>query len=315
MWGCRPTPRIPRYRPPGRPLPGPVGSVYQCGRLAARARLPPNAYLPERRAVIQQAPFTEAMPGRAFGTATNALHRRCSGRVRRGARRRARGGARAVVAPAPRPVGPPRPFGRGCPNPPRCARLPPGSLRPSLPGPWALGPGPPGAFSPLRPRRCPRPRGGSGGGPVGPLGGRARCGGGGLPPQGLPSVPVCGSTAAALGRGGGLAPFARAARLRAASPCSPRLRGGPGARLGPPRAAFVPPSLPPRGARAACGPRLLGALRPPRRRRTGVLAAPSGGKSIQKKVKAAAPTKRGKTAQGTLAARLGAGSVRSQLRY
>ena len=208
-------------------------------------------------------------------------------------------------------LGPRAPSGRGA-QTLQGVRACPGAARPSLPGP--VGPGSPGLFSPLRPRRCPRPCGGRAGAPSGPWAGAPAPAGAACPPSACrPSRSPfdCG-----LPRGGSAllsppGPPGCAPRPRA----PPRLRGGPGARLGPPRAAFVPPPLPPRGARAACGPRLLGALRPPRRRRTGVLAAQSGGKCSQKKVKAAAPTKRGKTAQGTLAARLGAGSVRSQLRY
>lgn len=177
------------------------------------------------------------MPGRAFGTATNALHRRCSGRVRRGARRRARGGARAVVAPAPRPVGPPGRFRPGCPNPPRCARLPrgrsslaagpgrarlPGAffataapacrpLRRGPSGPWAGAPAPAGAACPpmaCRPSRspfdCGLPRGGSALlSPPGPPGCAPR-------PR---APPVCGG---ARGRGWGLPgpPFSRLRSLR-----------------------------------------------------------------------------------------------------
>ena len=51
--------------------------------------------------------------------------------------------------------------------------------------------------------------------------------------------------------------------LRGGPPCSPLSRGGPVARLGPPLARCFPPPLHRRGARAGCGPRLWGALRPP----------------------------------------------------
>ncbi len=51
--------------------------------------------------------------------------------------------------------------------------------------------------------------------------------------------------------------------LRGGPPCSPLFRGGPVARLGPPLARCFPPPLHRRGARAGCGPRLWGALRPP----------------------------------------------------
>ena len=272
--------------------------------------------------------------------ADSAPERR-TGRGLPGARGAARARPRVALVCAPR--GPPRRIARRvCPHPPWCARLGPGPLRPSLPGPWALGPGSPAPFSPLRPRRCARPLGRWGPASVGVSGGRARCGGAGLPPPWLArasrSPLLCG-----LPRGGSVALVccARAARpSRRARVLPPSaVGGGPWARLGPPPARWCPPSLHRRGARAGCGPR-FGARCAPRRgygfvgpgsfapfvvRVGGILphggppwaarAALAGGNGLQTVLSVGARSERGKFAQGTLSPRLGADSVRLQLRY
>lgn len=195
--------------------------------------------------------------------ADSAPERR-TGRGLPGACGAARARPRVALVCAPR--GPPRRIARRvCPHPPWCARLGPGPLRPSLPGPWALGPGSPAPFSPLRPRRCARPLGRWGPASVGVSGGRARCGGAGLPPPWLARASRSPRAAGFLA--GDRSPLFAAPvppGLRGGPPCSPLGRGGPWARLGPPPARCCPPPLPPAGARAACGPRLLGALRPRR---------------------------------------------------
>ena len=185
-----------------------------------------------------------------------------------GARRGGGGGSPPRRGPAPRPRGPPRRIARRvCPHPPLCARLGPGPLRPSLPGPWALGPGSPAPFSPLRPRRCARAPWALGARlPSGSRAGAPAAAGRACPPHGLPVRPGLRCSAGFLA--GDRSPLLAAPvppGLRGGPACSPlRCRGGPWARLGPPPARWCPPSLHRRGARAGCGPR-FGARCAPRR--------------------------------------------------
>ena len=251
-----------------------------------------------------------------------------------GARARAR--SRGRVAPVCGPRGPPRRNARrGCPHPPRCAGLLRGSLRPSLPRLWR---GPPPLFAhcapaPLRgARRCARrlwP--GAWRGPPAPPGARG-------PPAGWPPGPVCVPSGSLFGRPPPLRPSRWFAR--SAAPCAP-LSGAPGAARGLPSRACSPAPLHPAGARAACGPRLWGALRPRRGYGRFLLglclcacrcacrwvvphggppwagrAALAGGEMVYRRCRGwGARTGAGKSAQRKLAARLGAGSVRYQLRF
>lgn len=195
--------------------------------------------------------------------ADSAPERR-TGRGLPGARGAARARPRVALVCAPR--GPPRRIARRvCPHPPWCARLGPGPLRPSLPGPWALGPGSPAPFSPLRPRRCARALGRWGPASVGVSGGRARCGGAGLPPPWLArasrSPLLCG-----LPRGGSVALVccARAARpSRRARVLPPPLSGGPVGPLGAPPGPLVPASAPPGGGARGLRAALIGRVAPP----------------------------------------------------
>ena len=270
--------------------------------------------------------------------ADSAPERR-TGRGLPGARGAARARPRVALVCAPR--GPPRRIARRvCPHPPWCARLGPGPLRPSLPGPWALGPGSPAPFSPLRPRRCARAPWALGARlPSGSRAGAPAAAGRACPPHGLPVRPGLRCSAGFLA--GDRSPLFAAPvppGLRGGPACSPlRCRGGPWARLGPPPARCCPPSLHPAGARAACGPRLLGALRPRRGlvllglflcacrcgcrlacaawRACSARAALAGGNPIQKVLSVGARSERGQFAQGRFFPRLMAGSVRIQLRY
>lgn len=182
-----------------------------------------------------------------------------------GARGAARARPRVALVCAPR--GPPRRFARRvCPHPPWCARLGPGPLRPSLPGPWALGPGSPAPFSPLRPRRCARAPWALGARlPSGSRAGAPAAAGRACPPHGLPVRPGLRCSAGFLA--GDRSPLLAAPvppGLRGGPACSPlRCRGGPWARLGPPPGPLVPASAPPGGGARGLRAALIGRVAPP----------------------------------------------------
>ena len=265
--------------------------------------------------------------------ADSAPERR-TGRGLPGARGAARARPRVALVCAPR--GPPRRIARRvCPHPPWCAGLLRGPLVPRCRALGRWGPAPL-RFLRTAPRLPCVARGGA----------RAACGpglGAARPlRRGRAAPPLAGPPARSAFR---RAPCSVALLLSARAGGSPALRprvlplpGAPGAARGLPSRACSPAPLHPAGARAACGPR-FGSLRAP----AGVSvllglclcavrcacrwvvphggppwaarAALTGGNPIQKVLSVGARSERGKFAQGKLFPRLGAGSVRLQLRY
>lgn len=210
---------------------------------------------------------------------------------------------------------------------PRCRAL----------GRW--GPAPRPLFRHFAPGGALGPLGVGGRLPSGSRAGAPAAAGRACPPHGLPVRPGLRCSAGFLA--GDRSPLFAAPvppGLRGGPACSPlRCRGGPWARLGPPPARWCPPSLHRRGARAGCGPRFWARCAPRRGlvllglflcacrcgcrwacaawRACSARAALAGGNPIQKVLSVGARSERGKFAQGTLSPRLGADSVRLQLRY
>ena len=197
------------------------------------------------------------MGGELSALRADSAPERRTGRALPGARGAARARPRVALVCGPR--GPPRRNARrGCPHPPRCAGLLRGPLVPRCRACGAA----PLRFLRTAPRLPCVARGGA----------RAACG----PGLGAARPLRRGRAAPPLAGPPGRSAFRRApcsvALLRSVRPVgSPALRprvlplsGAPGAARGLPSRACSPAPLHRRGARAGCGPRLWGALRPRR---------------------------------------------------
>ena len=251
-------------------------------------------------------------------------------------------GSRPRRGPAPRPLGAPRPIRAGVPEPSIVCAPAPGAARVLAAGPLGVGARLPRLFIATSPPAVRSGRLGVGGpASVGGSGGRARCGGAGLPPHGLPVRPGLRALRASS-RGIG-----RPCLLR---PCRPAFAAG---RRAPPSVggARWPAWAPPwpavsrlrstGGGRARAAARAYGARCAPRREygfvRAGSFApfcpaflpflpqwarlvprpppAGAGGKRYTEGVEDGKNARRGRDRAGDTCRPPWAGSVRFQLRY